>query len=516
MPTEMTEHTSESRSIEAPAPGQPGAAHDRDAKSSHTDPASKPVPPAAQRSTRRRTLLLGVLGALVLAAALWFGIPYILLTLSTVSTDDAFVNGHVTFVAARVRGHVSRVLVDDNNRVRKGDLLVQLDKEPFQDAVAVKKAAVDSAQADLQAARAQARGIEAQAKSRRENLQHAMEDVANQIALLYARVAGVEKSKASLKLAQLDFERAKQLIGSTTITQQEYDRREATLSVARAQLTQSLADVYQIRVSLGLPAQPEGDGDLGQVPPDLDQTFSSVLQAQADLIQSAAQLGVVHSYNQTPKQMLEEFDKQGDINLTFARLAAEAPAVKQAEAKLVAANRDLAVAELDLRYCDVVAEIDGVVTRRNVNPGNDVQVGQSLMAIRSLSEIWIDANFKETQLGDLRIGQPVDLYVDMYGGRRVFNGRIAGFTMGTGSTLALLPPQNATGNYVKVVQRLPVRIELQGYDPDKTPLFIGTSVVPYVYIKKPPTGPDAGKFLQASVPQSPASSSAGSPAGAEK
>ena len=161
--------------------------------------------------------------------------------------------------------------------------------------------------------------------------------------------------------------------------------------------------------------------------------------------------------------MLEEFEKpaQGDIDHTFARLAAEAPAVKQAEAKLEAAKRDLALAELDLRYCDVVAEIDGVVTRRNVNPGNDVQVGQSLMAVRSLNEIWVDANFKETQLRDLRIGQPVDLYVDMYGGRQAFKGRIAGFTMGTGSTLALLPPQNATGNFIKIVQRLPVRIELE-------------------------------------------------------
>jgi membrane fusion protein, multidrug efflux system len=516
MPTEMTEHRSESHSIDAPATSKAGAAVDRDAKSPPTDPASKSVSPGGQRSTRRRRLLLGVLGALVLAAALWFGIPYVLLTLNTVSTDDAFVNSHVTFVAARVHGQVSRVLVDDNYRVHKGDLLVELDKEPFQDAVAVKKAAVDSAEADLQAARAKVRGLEAQAKSRRENLQHAMEDVQNQVSLLRARVAGVEKSKASLKLAELDFERAKQLLPSASIPKQEYDRREATLSVARAQLTQSLADVYQIRVSLGLPAQPEVDGDLGQVPPDLDQTFSSVLQAQAELIQSASELGVVHSYNQTPKQMLEEFDKQGDINRTFARLAAAAPAVKQAEAKLAAANRDLAVAELDLRYCDIVAVIDGVVTRRNVNPGNDVQVGQSLMAIRSLTEIWVDANFKETQLGDLRIGQPVDLYVDMYGGRRVFNGRISGFTIGTGSTLALLPPQNATGNYVKVVQRLPVRIELQGYDPDKTPLFIGTSVVPYVYIKKPSTGPDAGKFLQAYAPGSPASSSAGSPAGAKK
>ena len=217
-------------------------------------------------------------------------------------------------------------------------------------------------------------------------------------------------------------------------------------------------------------------------------------------------MGVVHSYDQTPEADARGVRKadQGDIDRTFARLTAEAPAVKQAEAKLEAAKRDLDQAELNLRYCDIVAEIDGVVTRRNVNPGNNVQAGQSLMAIRSLNEIWVDANFKETQLRDLRIGQPVDLYVDMYGGRQVFKGRVSGFTMGTGSTLALLPAENATGNFVKVVQRLPVRIELEGYDPDKKPLFIGTSVVPYVYINKPPTGPDAGKFLQACVPRPPA------------
>jgi membrane fusion protein, multidrug efflux system len=310
-----------------------------------------------------------------LAIASAFGIPWIRLALSTVSTDDAFVNGHVTFVAARVRGQVSRVLVDDNNRVHKGDLLVELDKEPFQNAVAVRRAAVDTAKADLRAATAMVRGIEAQARSRRWKLQRAMEDVQNQIALLSARVAGVEKSRAALTLAEIEFDRARQLVASATTTRAEYDRRQATLTIARAEVTQALADVYQIRVSLGLAAQPEGGADLGQVPPDLDQTFSSVLQAQAELIQSAAELGVVHSYNQTPKQMLEEFEKldpEGNIDRTFARLAADAPAVKQAEAKLAAANRDLAVAELDLRYCDIVAEIDGVVTRRNVNPGNDV------------------------------------------------------------------------------------------------------------------------------------------------
>jgi membrane fusion protein, multidrug efflux system len=478
--------------------------------------ASKAAPSGGHDLLRRRNLVVGTLGILALAGVLWFGIPWIRFALSTVSTDDAFVNGHATFVAPRVHGQVSRVLVDDNNRVKKGDLLVQLDREPFQDVVAVKKAAVDTAQAELDAAKAMARGIEAQAMSRRWNLQHAMEEVENQISLLRARVAGLEMSRASLKLAELEFERARQLITSATTTQQEYDRRQAALTIARAQVTQSLADVYQIRVSLGLPAQPEKGGDLAEVPPDLDQTFSSVLQAQSDLIQSAAALGVVHSYGLTPKQMVEEFESQGNVDRTFDRLAAVAPAVKQAEAKLEAVNRDLALAELNLRYCDIVAEIDGVVTRRNVNPGNDVQVGQSLMAIRSLTEIWVDANFKETQLRDLRIGQAVDLYVDMYGDRQAFNGRIAGFTMGTGSTLALLPPQNATGNFVKIVQRLPVRIELEGYDPDRKPLFLGTSVVPYVYLDKPLVGPDAGRFLQGYVQRSPAIGSAVSPSGVDK
>src|SRR5262249_48611137 len=151
------------------------------------------------------------------------------------------------------------------------------------------------------------------------------------------------------------------------------------------------------------------------VPANLDETVSSILQAQSELIQDAAQLGVIHSYDQTPKQMLDQFEGQGDVDQTFARLEAAAPGVKQAEAKLEAAQRDLAQAELNLRYCDIVAAIDGVITRRNVNPGDFVQIGQNLMAIRSLNEIWIDANFKETQLRDMRIGQPVDLRVDMYG-----------------------------------------------------------------------------------------------------
>ncbi len=478
------------------------AVADEDDPSAH-DVTAAQTPPATRKVPRKRKILAGVAGVVVVVVLLVFGIPWIEAMLNTVSTDDAYVNGHVTFVAPRVAGQISRVLVDDNNRVRKGQLLAELDKEPYQVAVSEKQAAVDTAQADLQAANAASRAIEAQAMSERWNLQHAVEGVDSQVALLHARVAAITKSKAALVLAQLQFDRARQLVPRGDTPQEVLDQRQAQLTTAGADVVQALAEVHQIRVSLGLPAQPEGGGDLGQVPPDLDETFSSVLQAQAALIQSAAQLGVAHSFDQGPKAMLEQFYKLGDVDATFDRYAASAPAVKQAEAKLETARRDLAQAQLDLRYCDIIADIDGVVTRRNVNPGNYVQVGQNLMAIRSLTEIWVDANFKETQLRDLRIGQPVDLHVDMYGGTHIFKGRISGFTEGTGSTLALLPPENATGNFIKVVQRLPVRIDLVDYNADQMPLFIGTSVVPTVHINDHRTGPDAGKFLQADVQQSP-------------
>jgi membrane fusion protein (multidrug efflux system) len=500
--SDMTEQNDKPGSSNAhpTANGDAAAAHD--AKSAPTPPEANPLPQEARKSTRKRKLVAGALGVVVVAVLVVFGIPWVKEMFNTVSTDDAYVNGHVTFVAPRVAGQISRVLVDDNNRVRKGDLLAALDKEPYRVAVAEKQAAVDTATADLQAANAAVRAIEAQAMSQRWSLQHAVEGVDSQVALLHARVADINKSKAALVLAQLQYDRARELVPRGDTPREVLDERQATLTTAGAELTQTLANVYQIRVSLGLPAQPDGGGDLGQVPPDLDETFSSVLEAQAALIQSAAQLGIVHSFDQGPKAMLDQFYKLGDVDSTFAQFAANAPAVKQAEAKLEAARRDLAQAELDLRYTDIIADIDGVVTRRNVNPGNYVQVGQNLMAVRSLNEIWVDANFKETQLRDLRIGQSVDLHVDMYGGTHIFKGRISGFTEGTGSTLALLPPENATGNFIKVVQRLPVRIDLVDYNADRTPLFIGTSVVPYVNINQPPTGPDAGKFLQTNVPQS--------------
>jgi membrane fusion protein, multidrug efflux system len=222
------------------------------------------------------------------------------------------------------------------------------------------------------------------------------------------------------------------------------------------------------------------------------------------LIQIVSQIGYVPpNWDSTPKDAVEEFlrqDPQGNIEHIYSKLIPQAPGIKQAEAKLLQAERDLDLAKLDLRYCDVQSEIDGVVTRRNINPGNNVTAGQSLMAVRSLTEIWIDANFKETQLADLRIGQRVKIEVDMYGSRKEYEGRITGFTMGTGQTLALLPPQNATGNFVKIVQRLPVRIEIPDYEPGDSPLFIGLSATPYVYFREPAEGPHAGEFLQPFAP----------------
>ncbi len=468
-------------------------------------PATDPETPKSRvkPTPKRRRWLLPLL-VILAVLGLFVGIPKVLHALNTVSTDDAYVNSYVTFVAPRVAGQVARVLVEDNNRVKKGEVLVELDPEPFQVQVAIKQAAVDAAQADLVVAQASVRGAVAQTRSARFKLIRAIEDVDNQVAIIRARVATWEQSKATLVLAQAEFDRAQRLIATKVVSAEEYDQKREALDVAKAQVKQALENIYEARVALGLPGEPPPGTSLGDVPANLDQTFSSVRQALADLLQNAAKLGVVPpSYNLTPKEIIDEFyrrDPGGDIDRIYEKVVQNAPDLKRAQATLLQTRRDLDQAKLDLKYCTIVAEIDGVITRRNVNPGNNVQVGQSLMAIRSLRDIWVDANFKETQLRNLRIGQRVELELDMYGGKRTFEGRISGFTNGTGSTLSLLPAQNATGNFVKVVQRVPVRIELMNYDPDKAPLFVGLSVTPSVDLKTAPAGPNAGKFLQEEIP----------------
>jgi membrane fusion protein (multidrug efflux system) len=438
------------------------------------------------------------LGALLLAG--YFVVPLAETALNTVSTDDAYVNGHLTFVAPRVSGEVTKVLVSDNMRVKKGDLLVQLDKEPYQVQVSLKRAAVHVAEANVAAAESKARSLQALAGSQRWKIQTASQGVKNQIALLKARAAALRTKQANLDRTRADYERGKRLVQSYAIATEELGQRQEQFRVAEAALIQAREEIFQVRASLGLVPEPENGKDATDVPSDLDETFSDVRAAFSDLVQTMTQLGLpLASTNATPSKAIAEFhrlDKDGNLDRILSDLIPKVPAVLQAKAQLEQARHDLEQAELNLRYCDVVSEIDGVVTSRNVNPGNNLQAGQSIMAVRSLTEIWIDANFKETQLADLRIGQRAKIEVDMYGSRKEFEGRITGFTMGTGQTLALLPPQNATGNFVKIVQRLPVRIELTDYDPAKAPLFVGLSVTPYVYFKEAPTGPHAGSVLQ--------------------
>jgi membrane fusion protein, multidrug efflux system len=459
--------------------------------------------PSAQKPAEKRPWWMwiagGVLGVLILIAA----IPRIITAFKTESTDDAYVNGHVTFVAARVPGQVVRVLVDDNNRVRKGTMLVQLDKAPYQVKVEIAQAALSVAQAGIVTAQTKVRGLESLALSQRFDLANATHNLNNRVADLHSKADALQAANATLIKARADFGREQQLYQQQVISKQEFDSFQEAFSVAQAQEQEAQHDVASVRAELGLPATSRNGDPLAGIPANLDQSYSAVKVAQSRLMQTAAELGSFHSFTESPNEMLAEFykrDASGNIDAIFAELSRNAPDTKQAEAKLKEAQANLDQAELNLSYCDVVADIDGVVTRRNVNPGDQVIAGQGLMALRSLTDIWVDANFKETQLRYLRIGQPADLDVDMYGSHRHFRGRISGFTMGTGSTLALLPAENATGNFVKVVQRLPVRIDLINYNPKISPLFIGLSVTPYVYVYEKPTGPDAGKMLQTLTP----------------
>ena len=320
-----------------------------------------PPSPAPPKSHLLRNLLLagGVLVGLAVAA--WFLVPWVVTALNTVSTDDAYVNGHVTTVAPRVAGQVTKVLVDDNYRVKKGDVLVQLDKEPYQVQVAIKQAAVTTADADLKSARALVQGLVGQTRADRFKLEHAIEDVDNQVANLRAAVAKLNSTKATLDLAQVQPQTGRGAGAQRRHQQGRTRPAPQTVKVDQAAVDQTLQEVYAIRVGLGLPATPEqqifqsigvstpgllaapmGYGpllatailpqrtdDLTLVPPDLDQNFSAVRAALGMLMQSAAQLGYFPtSWNATPKETIAAFYKQdpeGNLDRIYAKILPNAP-----------------------------------------------------------------------------------------------------------------------------------------------------------------------------------------------
>jgi membrane fusion protein, multidrug efflux system len=341
------------------------------------------------------------------------------------STDDAQIDGHINPISARVTGTVLRVLHDDNEVVQAGTLLVELDPKDYQ-------VAVDRARADL--ANAQANAVAANV-----GVPLTQTTSSSQLLAADAGVKGaqrdIESARAKLNDAQAmyaktsaDLKRMELLIAKDEISHQQYDAAVAANNSAKAQV---------------------------------DAATSAIAAAESRAAQSQAQAEAVRT---VPEQ----------LKVTRARAGA-------ATAEVQRAISALAQAELNLQYTKITAPVTGVLSKRSVEPGQTVQAGQPLFSIVNLDDIWVTANFKETQLRDMKVGQRVKIKVDAYG--REYNGVVESIGGATGARFSLLPPENATGNYVKVVQRIPVRIRFDKGQDQNHELRPGMSVEPVVYTK---------------------------------
>jgi len=369
-------------------------------------------------------------------------------------TDDAQVDGRITPMASKVYGRVDRVLVEDNQQVKAGDPLVHIGAEGYQ-------ASVDQARAMVTLAESEARAAGIDVPRIRENLASGTSSADAQLAAAEADVlraqaaydqartadlavaqANVERSRASAQLAQADLERFLPLAAKNEISKQQMDAARANANVAASSLR---ADEQR----------------LAQAQQNVEVSRAAFLAAQARVTQAKAGVS-------SAKSDLRQVSIRGaDVQAKLAR-------VEQARAALRAA-------ELQLADTTVFAPIDGVVTRKQVETGQIVQPGQGLLVIVPLRDVWVTANFKETQLRNMRPGQKAYIEVDMYG--KTFTGRVDSIAGATGARLSLLPPENATGNYVKVVQRIPVKILLDPIPQEEAILRPGMNVYATVITK---------------------------------
>ena len=452
-----------------------------------------PKPEKKNRHWVRRIVVFSIIAAAI-GAALYWGIPAITWALHTTTTDDAFVSGHTTNVSPRIEGMVTEVMVERNDRVEAGTVLLRIDREPYEIALALSEASLVEARSNLDLAKAQVRAQFATARGaffQRKNQQEALR---SRIKSLEAQVATLRSQQSSQKLAAVDQKRLENLVKKGSATQSELDQRNNTLDLANQRVNEAWTQIDQTRAALGLAANYDDPLD---VPKDLTEQQSGIQNAVSTISSSLAQIGIpFDAHDIKPGEAFEQIvhmDSSRGLEEAFGRIIEQAPAVKVAVASVNRAERDLDNARLRLSWTEIKSEVAGYVQDRSANPGNWVQTGQTLVSIRP-DYVWVDANFKETQLHHIEIGMPVDFYVDAYP-KKVFKGRVSGFGAGTGLSESLLPPENATGNYIKVTQRLAVRIELVEPNPQDTPLFIGLSVVPYVKHDEKPNGPDAGKRL---------------------
>ncbi len=371
-----------------------------------------------RRSARARLIVIAAAAvALVIGVVTWryFSVRE--------STDDAQIDGHVNPVAARVGGTVSAVLVSDNQYVEKGAVLVTID--PADIKVALARAQADLAENEA-SSRAAGRTVPLTSMTATAQEGAASGDSGGADARLVAARAQLREAEARERLAGQDVERLKPLIAKDEISKQQYDT-----AVSAADATRAARDAAEAAVAAAQKA---------------------AVAAQARLAQAST--------------------SREQIDIVSARAASAAAKVEMARAALEQAR-------LNLSYTEVRAQVSGVVSRRTVEVGQVVQPGQPLLALVSLDDIWVTANFKESQLRTIRPGQRVDIGVDAYGGRK-YRGRVDSIAAATGARFSLLPPENATGNYVKVVQRVPVKIVFeQGQDKERI-LRPGMSVAPTV------------------------------------
>jgi membrane fusion protein (multidrug efflux system) len=356
------------------------------------------------------------------------------------STDDAQVDGHINSVSARISGHVIKLNVQDNQYVQAGTVLVEIDRTDYQ--VAYERAKADFA--DAQAA-AVAAGVTVPITSVNTNSQISASeaDVASARAGIQAAQQQFQAAKAQLQQAeannvkaQNDLARYKQLVEKQEISHQQYDQATAAAQAGAAGVEAARATA--------------------------DAADQQVTQAKGRLVQAEANWRYA---NTAPKQM--------QISQAKAQSAL-------AQAERMKANLDQA--ELNLQYTKIVAPVNGVVSDRTVEVGQNVAPGQELMKVINLDDIWVVANFKETQLRGMNPGQRVTIEVDAYGSK--YNGKVDSIAGASGARFSLLPPENATGNYVKVVQRVPVKIVLDPGSNKDHQLRPGLSVTPKVWIRE--------------------------------
>jgi len=397
-----------------------------------TDESTEIVRP---RSRRRGILFVVIVVAVLVALLFWWRSTF------TEDTDDAQINGHLIQISSRIAGQVIKVDVEENEKVNAGAEIAQLDPRDYQVAVENAEAALASAKANAAAAQV---AVPITTINTGSNLSSADADVSGARAAvsqaeqqLDAAKARVAQADANNVKAQQDLARYRPLVEKDVISKQQFDAAVAAANAASA----SLADARASQ-------QAAQDG---------------VRVARQREIQSMAML----KYAQTGPQ----------------QVAAQNAKARQAEAQVQQAQAQLDQAKLNLSYTKIVAPEAGIITRKSVEINQNVSVGQNLMTLVSLQDLWVTANFKETQLRHMRAGQAVEIHVDATG--KDYKGRVTQIGGATGSVLSLFPPENATGNYVKVVQRLPVRIDftdLKAEDPDHQ-LRPGLSVEPKVTVK---------------------------------